>query len=195
MSPPTESGCVIESYGRRVLVARADGERVACKLRGRRLEVVAGDVVCIERDPVDDDWTVTERLARRNVLRRSDSRGLDESIAANLDQLAIVVAPRPPSDPYIVDRYLAGAAYAGIAALLIVNKQDLPGEERELDFVAPLERAGLTVHRVSARSGAGLGELRLALTGRRTLFAGQSGVGKSSLYNTLSGSDIRTTRA
>ena len=194
MSEATESGCVIESYGRRVVVARKGGARVACKLRGRRLEVVAGDVVSIEPDAVDDDWTVIDRLARRNVLRRSDSRGLDESIAANLDQIAIVVAPRPPSDPYIADRYLAGSAYAGIAAFLIVNKQDLPAEERELDFLAPLAAAGLTVHRVSARNGAGLSELRLALTGRRTLLVGQSGVGKSSLFNVLSESDIRATR-
>lgn len=194
MSSATESGVVVESYGRRVVVARAEGERVTCKVRGRRLEVVAGDLVRIEPDPADDDWTVTDRLDRRNVLCRSDSRGLDESIAANLDQLAIVVAPRPPSDPFIADRYLAGAAYAGITALLVVNKQDLPPEERELEFLADLERASLRVYRVSARSGAGLADLRSALAGQRTLFAGQSGVGKSSLFNTLCGSDVRATR-
>ena len=177
-----------------MVVARTGGEKVTCKVRGRRLEVVAGDVVCIKPDPVDDDWTVTDRLDRRNVLRRSDSRGLDESIAANLDQLAIVVAPRPPSDPFIADRYLAGAAYAGIAALLVVNKQDLPADERNLDFVAELESTNLPVYRVSARSGASLADLQSALTGRRTLFAGQSGVGKSSLFNTLCGSDVRATR-
>ncbi len=75
-----------------------------------------------------------------------------------------------------------------------MNKQDLPADQRELDFVAALERAGLPVHRVSARTGAGLDELRARLSGRRTLLAGQSGVGKSSLLNTLSGSDVRATR-
>jgi ribosome biogenesis GTPase len=177
-----------------VVVARAGGEKVTCKLRGRRLEVVVGDVVRIEPDPADADWTVTERLGRRNVLCRSDSRGLDESIAANLDQLAVVVAPRPPSDPYIADRYLAGAAYAGIDPLLVVNKQDMPPDERDLDFVAALEGTNLPVYRVSARSGAGLADLKSVLTDRRTLFAGQSGVGKSSLFNALSGSNVRATR-
>jgi len=190
----TETGCVVESYGRRVVVRRAAGDTVACKLMGRRLEVVAGDSVTIASPSAGDDWTVTDRLVRRNVLRRSDSRGRDESIAANLDQLAIVVAPRPPSDPYIADRYLAGAAYAGVAASLVLNKQDLPEGERELDFIAEIEGSGLTVHRVSARTGAGLDGLRAALAGRRTLLAGQSGVGKSSLLNALSGSDIRATR-
>jgi ribosome biogenesis GTPase len=155
---------------------------------------VVGDLVRIEPDPADDDWTVTDQLDRRNVLRRSDSRGLDESIAANLDQLAIVVAPRPPSDPFIADRYLAGAAYAGIAALLVVNKQDMPPDERDLDFVVALKGTNLPVYRVSARSGAGLADLKSVLTDRRTLFAGQSGVGKSSLFNALSGSDVRATR-
>jgi ribosome biogenesis GTPase / thiamine phosphate phosphatase len=190
----TETGCVVESYGRRVVVNRAAGDKVTCKLRGRRLEVVAGDVVTIARPPAGDDWTVIDRLARRNVLRRSDSRGRDESLAANLDQLAIVVAPRPPSDPYIADRYLAGAAYAGIEALLILNKQDLPEGERELEFATELEAAGLKVQRVSARSGTGLDTLRALLASRRTFLAGQSGVGKSSLFNALSGSDIRATR-
>jgi ribosome biogenesis GTPase len=177
-----------------VVVARSVADKVTCKLRGRKLEVVVGDSVRIEPDRPGGDWTVMERLPRRNVLQRIDSRGLDESIAANLDQLAIVLAPRPLSDPFVVDRYLAGAAYAGIVALLIVNKQDLPPYERELDFVASLEQAGLTAHRVSAHTGAGLDGLQAALTGRRTLFAGQSGVGKSSLFNALSGSEVRITR-
>jgi ribosome biogenesis GTPase len=190
----SETGCVVESYGRRVVVSRAAGARVRCKLRGRRLEVVVGDNVSIAPDPAGDDWMVTGRLARRNVLSRSDSRGLDESIAANLDQLAVVVAPLPPSDPYIADRYLAGGAYAGIVPLVVLNKQDLPAGERELGFVAELERVGLQVCAVSARTGVGFDDLRAALAGRRTLFAGQSGVGKSSLLNAVFGSDIRATR-
>jgi ribosome biogenesis GTPase len=190
-----ERGCVVESYGRRVVVARADDARIFGKLRGRKLEVVVGDEVVIRPDRPDEDWSVVERLDRRNVLRRSDSRGLDEAIAANLDQLAVVVSPRPASDPFIVDRYLAGAANAGIPALIVANKQDLPEDERVLDFLAPLAQAGFAVLPVSARTGVGLDRLRDALSGRRTLFAGQSGVGKSSLFNVLSGSDSRATRA
>jgi ribosome biogenesis GTPase len=187
------TGCVVESYGRRVIVSVPGTEPLACKLRGRKLDVVAGDEVRIERHDGSDDWTVDERLPRRNVLSRSDSRGLVESIAANLDQLGVVVAPRPTCDPYIVDRYVAGACYAGIAPLLIVNKQDLAGDAGELEFVAPFVALGLPVHHVSARSGAGLAELVASLTGKRTMLAGQSGVGKSSLLNALAGDAIRAT--
>lgn len=187
------TGCVVESYGRRVVVTPPDGEPVACKLHGRRLEVVAGDEVRIERRPGSDDWTVVERLPRRNVLNRSDSRGLEESIAANLDQLGVVVAPEPACDPYIVDRYVAGACYAGIAPILIVNKQDLHADPGALAFTDPLRRLGLPVYVVSARTGAGLPELVEGLRGRRSLLAGQSGVGKSSLLNALAGDAVRAT--
>jgi ribosome biogenesis GTPase len=187
----SDTGCVVECWGRRVLVATTEGERVACKLRGRGLDPVAGDEVDVERPSGDDEWVVTERRKRRNVFCRSDSRGRTEALAANLDQLCIVVAPRPDCDPYIVDRYVAGAAYTGIGCLLIVNKRDLPGGTGDLSFVAPLRESGLDVLSVSARSGEGLDDLIARLANRRSLFAGQSGVGKSSLLNALAGDAVR----
>ena len=113
----------------------------------------------------DDEWTVIERLPRRNVFCRSDSRGRSESLAANLDQLGVVIAPRPACDPFIVDRYLAGAEQAGIAALLICNKQDLPADADDLSFLEPLRAIGLPVVSVSARTGTGLDELVARLSG------------------------------
>jgi ribosome biogenesis GTPase len=140
---------------------------------------------------------VAERLPRRNVLQRTDSRGVDEDIAANLDQLGIVVAPRPTCDPFIVDRYLAGAGYAGIEPLLILNKQDLIGagdySPADFGFVETYRRIGIPVVTVSAKHGTGLDALKERLQGRRTLLAGQSGVGKSSLTNTLCEGSYRAT--
>ena len=193
MSEREDTGCVVESYGRRVVVARADAESVPCKLRRRDLDLVAGDEVRIAVSPGDDEWTVIERLPRRNVLCRSDSRGRSESLAANLDQLGVVIARRPDCDPFIVDRYLAGAAQAGISALLVVNKQDLFVEGDDLSFVEPLRAIGLPIVAVSARTGTGLDELVARLSGRRSLLAGQSGVGKSSLLNALAGEALRAT--
>jgi ribosome biogenesis GTPase len=186
-------GCVVESYGRRVIVERALGDRVACKLKRRNLDLVAGDDVRILRAPGDDEWTVSERQPRRNVFNRSDSRGRSESLAANLDQLGVVIAPRPACDPFIVDRYLAGARYAGIDTLLIVNKQDLPSDPGALSFIEPFRSLGIPVVPVSARTGAGLQDLIALLAGRRSLLAGQSGVGKSSLLNSLAGEAVRAT--
>lgn len=193
------SGTVVESYGRRVIVRTDDtDERLACKLRGRRLEVVAGDRVYLQPESLHEGaWLVQERLPRRNVLLRTDSRGLDESIAANLDQLGVVVAPRPPCDPFIVDRYFAGAGYAGIAPLLIVNKEDLfDGADAvgaDFAYVEIYRSIGIPVEQVSAKRGTGLDRLIERLRGKRTLLAGQSGVGKSSLTNALCGDAWRAT--
>lgn len=195
MTGREDTGCVVESYGRRVVVERSGGERVPCKLKRKNLDLVAGDDVRVVLGQGDDEWTVTERLPRRNVLCRSDSRGRSESLAANLDQLGVVVAPRPACDPFVVDRYLAGARYAGIDALLIVNKQDLPDDAGDLSFVEPFRALGLPVVQVSAHARSGLAELVAQLRGKRSLLAGQSGVGKSSLLNALAGEAIRATGA
>jgi ribosome biogenesis GTPase / thiamine phosphate phosphatase len=184
---------VVESYGRRVVVADENGDEYSCKLKRRDLDLVAGDDVMIVRATGDDEWTVVERRPRRNIFSRSDSRGRTESLAANLDQLVAVVARRPACDPYIVDRYVAGARQAGIPALLVVNKRDLPADEGNLSFVPPLRAIELPVLEVSARTGEGLESLVARLTGRRSLFAGQSGVGKSSLLNALVGQPQRAT--
>lgn len=154
---------------------------------------MAGDVVRIAVAPGDDEWSVIERMPRRNVLRRTDSRGRAESLVANLDQVAVVVAPVPRCDPFIVDRYVAGARQAGIDVLLVVNKGDLPLGADDLAFVGPLQGTGLGVLQVSATSGAGLDQLVQRLSHRRSLFAGQSGVGKSSLLNALAGEAVRAT--
>jgi ribosome biogenesis GTPase len=195
VSSDPESGLVVESHGRRVVVTGAEGNRIQCKLKGRRLEVVAGDAVLLEQRAGSDDWTVIERLPRRNALCRSDSQGSKETIAANLDQLGIVVAAQPSCDPFIVDRYIAGACYAGISALLLVNKCDLPREAGDLAFLEAYKGLDLPIHEVSARTGSGLDELISILSGKRTLLAGQSGVGKSSLLNALAGDQLRTTGA
>jgi ribosome biogenesis GTPase len=197
-SSETRSGTVVESYGRRVIVRTEEtAERLSCKVRGRRLEVVAGDRVVLEPESAHEGaWLVQERLPRRNVLLRTDSRGMDESIAANLDQLGVVVAPRPSCDPFIVDRYIAGAAYAGISALLILNKEDLLGGDlgdSDFAFVEIYRRIGIPVEQVSAKKGTGFDRLIERLRGKRTLLAGQSGVGKSSLTNALCGDAYRAT--
>jgi ribosome biogenesis GTPase len=176
-------------------------ERVGCKIRGRKVDLVAGDEVAIEPDhaaQTAERWVVVERLPRRNIFRRTDSRGLDEPLVANLDQLGIVVAPRPASDPFMIDRYLAGAGYAEIPVLLILNKRDLleaepPVPGAEFDFLETYRKLEIPLIAVSAKHRIGLDSLIEQLRGRRTLLAGQSGVGKSSLTNALGGTVLRAT--
>src|SRR5271166_3239465 len=124
MSGAEGTGIVLASYGRGALVQA--GERTMhCGLVGRKLRVVCGDRVRWRHLPAADGPSVESIEPRRNLIERIDARGRAEPVAANIDRLAIVVAPEPAPDWFLVDRYWAGAHLKEIATLLIVNKSDL----------------------------------------------------------------------
>lgn len=189
---------VIESFGRRVIVETAAHVRLPAELFGKRLNCVCGDDVTV-RPPSSnsgDTVKVVSVAPRRSTFARSDSRGRTETLAANLSLLLVIVAPVPEPDWYIVDRYLAGAALAGIAGALIVNKTELPGalEQQFQQYVRDYEQAGYTVVRVSARNEPSVQPVRDLLVGTTAMLVGQSGVGKSTLTNRLAPESERATR-
>jgi ribosome biogenesis GTPase len=177
------SGRVLASYGRGVLV-QAAGATLRCGLMGRKQRIVCGDLVTWAYPPSADGASVESIESRRNLIERIDARGRAEPVAANIDTLAIVVAPEPEPDWFLVDRYWAGAALKELGALLIVNKQDLGIGAIQAEL-ATYRNLGLHCIEVASQSGFGLADLQRALAGSVTLFVGQSGVGKSSLVNTL----------
>ena len=188
MSETTGSGVVLASYGRGVLVQTTDGQggqsTLRCSLKGRKQRIVCGDRVTWIYEPANDGASVQSIEPRRNLIERIDARGRPEPVAANIDRLAVVVAPEPAADWFLVDRYWAGAELKEVATMLIVNKSDLGLEplEAEIDTYRAL---GLACVEIAAHSGAGVAELRAALEGSVTLLVGQSGVGKSSIVNAL----------
>jgi ribosome biogenesis GTPase len=190
---------VVESFGRRAIVQTADRERMPAELFGKRISIVCGDHVQVRLPrPVAAASGDAPRIfavePRRTLLQRTDSRGRAEPLAANLTLLAVVIAPEPPVDPYMVDRYLAGAEYAQIDAAIIVNKADLPTPTEFTALVEDYRRIGYPVLSLSALSGAGIEALHDLLRGRSTMLAGQSGVGKSTLTNALVPQSERLTR-
>jgi len=192
-----EEARVVESFGRHVIVETRCGERMPARLFGRRLATVCGDRVLLQpaANPADEA-RVVEVLPRDTLLARTDSRGRTEPLAANLSLLAVLIAPEPLSDPYIADRYLAGAAYAGLDSAVILNKVDLEstnsGDFRAM--AAEFADAGYAVLEVSARDGRGLDQLLALLRDQVTMLVGQSGVGKSTLSNALVPASQRATR-
>jgi ribosome biogenesis GTPase len=177
------SGTVLASYGRGVLV-QADGITLHCSLSGRKQRIVCGDRVTWAYPPSADGPRVESIEPRRNLIERIDARGRAEPVAANINQLAIVVAAEPAPDWFLVDRYWAGAVLKDLDGLLIVNKLDLgtAALEPELNTYRGLS---LKCIEVSCQPARGMDELTRALESRVTLLVGQSGVGKSSLVNTL----------
>jgi ribosome biogenesis GTPase len=178
------SGTVLASYGRGVLV-QADGITLHCALSGRKQRIVCGDRVAWSYPPTADGPRVVSVEPRRNLIERIDARGRAEPVAANIDRLAIVVAAEPAPDWFLVDRYWAGAVLKDLDGLLIVNKVDLgtAALEPELKTYRDLQ---LNCVEVSSQPARGMDDLRRSLAGRVTLLVGQSGVGKSSLVNTMS---------
>jgi ribosome biogenesis GTPase / thiamine phosphate phosphatase len=176
------TGTVLASYGRGALV-NTGADIVRCGLKGRKLRVVCGDRVTWSF-PAAGGPSIDSIEPRRNLIERIDARGRAEPVAANIDKLAVVAAPQPAPDWFLVDRYWAGAALKDLDVLIIVNKSDLSVAEIEpqLDEYRKLR---LTCLEVSCQSGAGIGNLAALLEGRVSLLVGQSGVGKSSLVNAL----------
>jgi ribosome biogenesis GTPase len=128
---------------------------------------------------------VLEVLPRRTALYRSNARGKAEPVLANLTRLLVVIAPLPPPDPFVADRYLAAAESAGIAATLVLNKAELEIEAPVRAQLGAYSAAGYDHLPVSADTGAGMDALLAACAGQVAALVGQSGVGKSSLVRRL----------
>ena len=181
-------GVVLASYGRGVIVQADDAavgdEPLRCSLKGRKQRVVCGDRITWNAPTAGNDASVETIEPRRNLIERIDLRGRPEPVAANIDRLAIVVAPEPAADWFLVDRYWAGAQLKDIATLLVVNKRDLGFDSIRAE-IETYRGLGMVCLETAARPEMGLERLRAAFQGAVTLLVGQSGVGKSSLVNAL----------
>lgn len=184
-------GRVIRVHGLQSVVAAEDGKEYRCVVRrvlrsyqiDERNVVVTGDRVWFR--PEGEEGAI-ERVERRHGLLTRASRGKEHVIVANVDQVVIVVSlAQPDFKPHLVDRYVASAIQGKLQPIVCLNKADLvdPADfQTTLGLYAQLD---IPVVLTSCTTGVGMEELRERLTGRQTVFSGQSGVGKSSLLNVL----------
>ena len=181
----TSPALVVVSHGASARLRLDDGREVLARAPGKRLQYVCGDRVLAARDRQHDQWILQSVSPRTSLLQRTNARGQAEPVAANLTRLVVVVAPRPEPDLFLVDRYLAAAASAGIGSLLVMGKSDLGYDPGAVAALAALASVGCEALACSAHTGAGLDVLRERLARERVMFVGQSGVGKSSLLRAL----------
>ena len=171
-------GIILKGIGGFYYVDTADG-LIECKARGRFRKTVGkpivGDRVTLEIQPEDGTGYLLDIAPRKNSLVRP--------AVANLDLLVAVASAAPPvTDPFLIDKVTAIAVHKGIDALVVINKTDSdPGDELFDTYC----RSGIDALRVSARTGEGIDALRERLRGRVAAFAGNSGVGKSSVLNRI----------
>jgi len=167
-----------------------DGLVVAMKARELgKGSVVVGDRVALAGDSSGAEGTLARIVRvepRTSALRRSpdDTDPSERIIVANADQLVIVCAlASPPPRLRFIDRCLVAAYDAGLDPLLVLTKADLASPRRVRAFYKPLGLPMLTTRRpLPPRT---LSRVRNLLTGRVSVLIGQSGVGKSTLVNTL----------
>lgn len=169
---------------------RSDGSmrRDTVAASDRSLKLAVGDDVMIEAEDDGGAWAIAEILPRRSRLaRRAPGGGHGERIvAANVDQVIVVFAAANP-EPHVrmLDRFLVIAEGNHLKARVVVNKVELVGEPVARARFADYERAGYPLHYTSVKQALGLEALREALAGRSSVLSGPSGVGKSSLMNSL----------
>jgi ribosome biogenesis GTPase len=178
---------VIATYGRHLLLRDAAGTLQDARPFGRSLEIVCGDRVQCEFQGTE--LLVSAALPRTCLLRRSALRGQSEPLAANLSQMAVVVAPVPAPDLFLLDRYLSSAESLGLRALIVLNKSDMAGAAALREALGGHEALGYDAIAVSATSNAGMQPLLDALRDQLTILVGQSGVGKSSITRLVTSED------
>ena len=177
-------GRVVAAHGRHVMVETPDGERLICHLRGKKSDCVVGDLV--RWQPAGDEGVVEHIEPRRNLLFRQDD-WRTKSFAANLDQILVLVAGEPMFSETQLARALIAADSTGIAALVLLNKIDLPQAALARKALLPYRAMGVNVIETALKARPDEARALLAplLTARTTLVLGPSGTGKSTLINLM----------
>jgi ribosome biogenesis GTPase len=176
---------VTAGFGRHYLVEDTNGHVRIATRRGKRSDIIVGDRVRLTVDS-SAQAAIEEVLPRASVLMRAEGTR-EKTLAVNIHQIAIVFAARPAFNPHFVWRALLAAHEAGIEALAVLNKNDLPDIAQARTFLAQLGALGHRTFAVSAKAEADETRATLlqVLRDRNTLLVGQSGVGKSTLLNLL----------
>lgn len=190
-------GRVIKSTGSWYEVIGTDGQHYTCRLQGKlRLEdtkssnpVAVGDRVGLLIS--EKDTSITEVLPRTNhILRQSVKRtSHNQVLAANVDQvLLIATVHQPRTSLGFIDRFLVSAESFRIPQILVFNKKDL-WSDKDREYVKGLthlyQSLGVTCISISAQEVSDIKFVRECISGKTTLVAGHSGVGKSTLLNQL----------
>jgi ribosome biogenesis GTPase len=207
IEPKIQEGLVIKTTGSWYVVQTGRGQTVRCKLKGRLRQagykstnpIVVGDQVGFQFDKEHQVGVIDSIFERRNFIVRKASKLSKQSqiIAANIDQailMVTLVAPRTHVE--FIDRFLVSAEAYRIPAFLFINKMDMYDAEltKKADALAEIYRkVGYPCFEMSVKTGRNMETIKPLLRNKVSLLSGNSGVGKSTLINSLApGLNLKT---
>lgn len=195
---PAAMGRVVKNTGSSYIVRLDSGVEIPCRIKGNfRIKgirttnpVAVGDIVSVVKAADDADYITAIEPRKNYIIRRASNLSKESHIlASNIDRALIVATLRDPLTPLtFIDRFLATAEAYSVPAGIVLNKEDMwDDDDRQLaDALLNLYSSiGYPLFFLSAATGEGIEVLREMLTGKITLLAGNSGVGKSSIINAL----------
>lgn len=195
-------GIVYKSTGSWYLVKSGQGDFYQCRIKGKfRIKgikntnpIAVGDGVEFELETKNDQQTgvITSIEERKNyIIRKSVNLSKrTHIIASNIDYAFLMITPNnPPTSTTFIDRFLATAQAYSIETILLFSKTDTYTEQELLDvkFMATMYRKiGYQCIGISAQTGKNINQLKEIMKGKTSVISGHSGVGKSTLINSLS---------
>ncbi|QCX32223.1 ribosome small subunit-dependent GTPase A [Caloramator sp. E03] len=176
-----QEGIILKGIAGFYYVKVKDGRTIECKARGKfrncNLTPVIGDRVFIEE--IDNNsGVIKEIMDRKNLLIRP--------YVANIDQAIVVFAAKKPHIVFsLLDKLLIQIEHNNIEAVICINKSDLDDSQIIEKVKSIYEKVGYKVITTNALTGEGIDKLKEILRGKVSVFAGPSGVGKSTLFNKI----------
>jgi len=194
-----EKGIVLKSTGSRYRILFGEGKIIGCSIRGKlRIKdlrttnpVAVGDNVIFEIEKKTNSGIITEVLDRKNYILRKATNLSKHSqiIAANIDQVFLMITIILPETPVeFIDRFIITAEAYRIPAIIIINKTDLYGDDEsvKMEYLESLyNKIGYECIKLSLKKQTNLAQLKDMMKGKTSLISGNSGVGKTTLLNTL----------
>ena len=203
------TGTVYKSTGSWYTVKTLNGKFYECRIKGRfRLEgikstnpIAVGDVVVFDIEHKNDTETgVIKRIEEREnyIVRKSVNLSKQTHIiASNIDQVFLLITiNNPPTFTSFIDRFLVTAEAYSVKTILVFNKIDAYEEETMLEakYMASIYKTiGYDCIEISAKTGKNIDKIKTIMKNMTSMFAGHSGVGKSTLVNAIEpGLDLKT---
>jgi len=180
---------VLVSYGNRGIIELPDGTQADCIYRRSIGRPFCGDRVRVDLS-AGQDAHLTGIRQRSNEFARANARLRKQVIAANLDQVIIVIAPEPQPSTDLLERYLVAIHSLGIRPVIVLNKCELAGDpqastKKPLHHLDHYRDLGYEVLLTSCKGEPGIEALMPVLHNQTSILVGQSGVGKSSMINEI----------